>query len=80
MSSETPTYGFGTGFATCLLMFVGIAFVVETLEWLATQPQPQALVQFLTTPMFSPVDVVTGLLVLALLWVLVTVPVWGPRW
>jgi hypothetical protein len=79
MRNDTPTYGFGIGFVTCLVLLVVVAAGVQLTEWLATQPQPQALVQFLTAPMFSPLDVLTGLMLLATLWLIAVTLVRGPR-
>jgi hypothetical protein len=42
-------------------------------------PQPQAFFEFLNTPNLSILDIVTGIFVLLVVFVVVTAPRWLPR-
>jgi len=62
------------------LLTVGALLVgYRTATWLVAQPQPQAIVDALTTPMLSPVDIVEIAAFLAVLYAVVWMVAYGPR-
>jgi hypothetical protein len=66
------------GIVTGLLLVAGVAGLDRAVSWLSTQPQPQALVEFLLLPRFSLWDVLSGILMLVVLYLLVYVAAYGP--
>lgn len=70
---------FAGGFLSALLLLAGLALIAQTVQWVTRQPQPEAFVELMNTPMFSPLDLITGTLLLLVLGVLITVPAWAPR-
>jgi len=67
------------GFASAVLLLVGVSLLSQAVAWFTANPQPQAFIEFLNTPLFSILDVFTAIFGLLVLAVLVTVPYWGPR-
>lgn len=67
------------GFVSALLLLAGIALLSQAAAWFKENPQPEAFIEFLNTPMFSIMDVFVTLFGLLILGVILTVPVWGPR-
>jgi len=70
---------YAAGFASAVLLLAGVALLSQAVTWFTANPQPQAFIEFLNTPMFSILDVFTAIFGLLVLAVLVTVPYWGPR-
>ena len=70
---------FAVGFISALLLLAGLALIAQAVQWFTANPQPQAFIEFLNTPLFSILDVFTAIFGLLVLAVLVTVPYWGPR-
>jgi len=70
---------FAGGFLSALLLLSAFALLAQTAQWVSRQPQPEAFVEFMNTPMFSPLDLITGTFLLLVLGVLITAPAWAPR-
>lgn len=68
---------FVAGVVTTLILLGLVGLGLEVVDWAASRPFPGAIVDVLTTPMFSVVDLagMTGLLFV--LWVVYTMPKMG---
>ncbi len=79
MRNTRVTSQFVIGFVSAFLLLAGIALLSQAVAWFNINPQPQAFLEFLNTPLFSLLDIFTVLIGLLLLGVVVTAPVWGPK-
>jgi hypothetical protein len=79
MNSVKVNSQFAVGFVSAFLLLAGFALLSQAVAWFQMNPQPQAFIEFLNTPLFSILDIFTGLIGLLLLFVLITAPAWAPR-
>lgn len=70
---------FAVGFISAFLLLAGVALLSQAAAWFRMNPQPEAFFEFLNTPLFSILDIFTGLFGLLVLFMLVTAPAWAPR-
>jgi hypothetical protein len=70
---------FVAGFISAFLLLAGVALLSQAAAWFRMNPQPRAFFDFLNTPLFSILDLFTGLFGLLVLFVLITAPAWAPR-
>lgn len=70
---------FAVGFISAFLLLSGVVLLSQAAAWFQMNPQPQAFFEFLNTPLFSILDLFTGLIGILVLFVLVTAPAWAPR-
>lgn len=70
---------FVAGFISAFLIFTSAAFLSQVVVWFRFNPQPQALLDFLNTPLFSILDLFTAFVGLLLLFVLIAALRWAPR-
>lgn len=67
------------GFISAVLLFAAGAVLSQAVAWVMAKPQPQAFIDFLTTPLFSILDVLSAITTLLMLALVVTAPIWAPR-
>jgi hypothetical protein len=79
MNSVKVNSQFAVGFVSAFLLLAGFALLSQAVAWFQMNPQPHAFIEFLNTPLFSILDIFTGLIGLLLLFVLITAPAWAPR-
>jgi len=60
-------------------LLLTVALGLTHVAWSLTGAQPSAFLEFLNTPRFSILDIVTGLAGMLLLFVLITALRWAPR-
>jgi len=70
---------FAVGFISAFLLLAGFALLSQAVAWFQMNPQPQAFIEFLNTPLFSILDIFTALVGLLVLFVVITAPAWAPR-
>ena len=70
---------FAVGFISAWLLLAGVALLSQAAAWFQMNSQPQAFFELLNTPLFSILDLFTGLIGILVLFVLVTAPAWAPR-
>lgn len=70
---------FAVGFISAFLLLAGFALLSQAVAWFQINPQPQAFIEFLNTPLFSILDIFTALVGLLVLFVVITAPAWAPR-
>lgn len=70
---------FAVGFISAFLLLAGFALLSQAVAWFHMNPQPQAFIEFLNTPLFSILDIFTALVGLLVLFVVITAPAWAPR-
>jgi hypothetical protein len=70
---------FAVGFISAFLLLAGFALLSQAVAWFQMNPQPQAFIEFLNTPLFSILDIFTALVGLLVLFIVITAPAWAPR-
>lgn len=70
---------FAAGFISAFLLLTSAVLLSQAAAWLRINPQPQTLLDFLNTPLFSILDLFSAFVGLLLLFVLITAPRWAPR-
>lgn len=70
---------FAVGFISAFLLLAGVALLSQAAAWFRMNPQPEAFLEFLNTPLFSILDIFTALFGLLVLFVVITAPASAPR-
>jgi len=78
-SSQQQSGSFAAGFLTAIGLLVSLGVIARLGEWLIEQPQPEATVNWITTPILSVFDLVTLVILLLILWATVYMAAFGPR-
>lgn len=78
-SKRSVNAKFVGGFVSALLLlFIG-GVLMRAYEYFEGRQFVAAIVELLTTPMFSVLDLVTGVMMLAAAWVVLYMAAFGPR-
>jgi len=70
---------YAAGFISAVLLLAGIGLLSQAVAWFTANPQPEAFIEFLNTPLFSILDIFSVLIVLLLLAAIVGYMTVGPR-
>jgi len=65
---------FVAGFISAFLLLTVAAVLSQAAAWFRMSPQPQAFLEFMNTPIFSLLDIITGLVMLGVLFIVVIAP------
>jgi len=65
---------FVAGFISAFLLLAITVLLSRAAIWSKMNPQPQAFLEFMNTPLFSILDIITGLVMLGVLFIVVIAP------